>query len=57
MECNILNCDKCKELLSLLKDIKGLMDSEQYMDDYDSIYDRIVQALTMQVSNKSNSIQ
>ena len=38
-------CKKCEELLSILRDVKALMDSEQYISDFDSIYDKISLAL------------
>ncbi|MDU1904565.1 MAG: hypothetical protein E6772_07255 [Dysgonomonas sp.] len=39
------NCKTCDKLLSILKDVKAMMDSEQYISDFDSIYDRISMAI------------
>lgn len=39
------NCKTCDRLLSILKDVKTMMDSEQYIANFDSIYDRISLAI------------
>lgn len=39
------DCKTCEKLLSILKDIKAMMDSEQYISDFDNMYDRISLAI------------
>ncbi|WP_165042690.1 hypothetical protein [Dysgonomonas sp. ZJ709] len=39
------NCKRCDELLSILRDVKALMDSDSYSISYDSIYDRVSAAV------------
>jgi len=34
-------CKKCEELLSIIKEVKTLMDSEDYLLSFDDIYDKI----------------
>jgi len=38
-------CKKCEELLSILKEVKQMMDSESYSYDFDGIYDKIAFAV------------
>lgn len=40
------NCKKCDELLSILRDVKSLMDSDSYSTSFDNIYDKISTALS-----------
>lgn len=39
------NCKRCEELLSVLREVKALMDSEHYSLGFDTIYDKIATAI------------
>ncbi|WP_255491132.1 hypothetical protein [Dysgonomonas sp. 520] len=39
------NCEKCEELLSILKEIKRFMDSDDYLAEFDDLYDKIANAI------------
>lgn len=41
----MIKCKRCEELLSILKDVKALMDSDSYSTSFDNIYDKISAAL------------
>jgi len=38
-------CKRCEQLISILKEVKLLMDSENYVHDFDTIYDKISAAV------------
>lgn len=41
----MVKCKKCEELISILKEVKFLMDSENYHLSFDNIYDKISAAV------------